>query len=98
MGKYSSLNLLNDDGIFITFENIRPATDEGLQFGMKKWKNFQLFSGRDEKTVDDHLKRFDKEYFPITIEEHLSLLKETGFKVVELLWFSYMQAGFFGIK
>jgi tRNA (cmo5U34)-methyltransferase len=35
------------------------------------------------------------EYFPITIEEHLSLLREIGFEVIELLWFSYMQAGFY---
>lgn len=90
--------LLNDNGVFITFENIRPATDEGIQIGKENWKNFQLYYGRDEKTVDDHLKRFNTEYFPITINEHFKLLKESGFKVVEILWFSYMQAGFYAIK
>jgi len=39
-----------------------------------------------------HLKRFNKAYFPITISEHLDLLKQCGFSVAELFWYSYMQA------
>jgi tRNA (cmo5U34)-methyltransferase len=37
-------------------------------------------------------------FFPITVEEHLSLLKKMGFNAVELLWYSYMQAGFYCVK
>jgi len=44
------------------------------------------------------MQRFDVEYFPINIEEHLKLLRKTGFRIVELFWYSYMQAGFYGIK
>jgi tRNA (cmo5U34)-methyltransferase len=54
--------------------------------------------GKSQEEVDKHLARFGVEYFPITIEDHLKLLKETGFKNVELFWCSYMQAGFYGIK
>ncbi|HMK54149.1 MAG TPA: class I SAM-dependent methyltransferase [Methanobacteriaceae archaeon] len=91
-------NLLKEDGIYITFENIRPNTVEGLEIGMEYWKNFQLEQGRDFETVKSHLERFDREFFPITLEEHLNLLRETGFEVVEILWYSYMQAGFFAKK
>ena len=48
--------------------------------------------------VKEHLERFDAEYFSIAVEEHLKLLRETGFKTVELFWYSYMQAGFYCIK
>jgi len=48
--------------------------------------------------VENHLKRFNVEYFPINIEEHLSLLRKSGFSVVEMFWYSYMQAGFYCIK
>ena len=34
----------------------------------------------------------------MTVEEHLNLMRESGFRVVELLWFSNMQAGFWGMK
>ena len=91
-------NLLKEGGIYITFENIRPLTEEGINIGKRYWGNFQLTHGRSEKEVDTHLERFDTEYFPITVEEHLELLRKTGFKTVELFWYSYMQAGFYCIK
>ena len=91
-------NLLAQGGIYITFENIRPVSERGIAIGMERWKRFQLSQGRSMEVVEEHLKRFDQDYFPITIQEHLALLRETGFSVVELLRHSYMQAGFYAIK
>lgn len=91
-------NLLKEGGVYITFENIRPLTDEGTEIGKRYWGKFQFIHGRTEEEVKEHLKRFDTEYFPITVEEHLKLLRETGFRTVELFWYSYMQAGFYCIK
>ncbi|MCQ1534415.1 class I SAM-dependent methyltransferase [Methanosarcina sp. KYL-1] len=90
--------LLKEGGAYITFENIRPLTEEGITIGKRYWGNFQLTRGRSEEEVGKHLERFDTEYFPLTVEEHLELLRETGFKIVELFWYSYMQAGFYCIK
>jgi len=59
-------------------------------------QRFQMERGKS--AAASHIKRFGVEYFPVSIEEHLSLLRETGFKSVELLWFSYLQAGFYAIK
>ncbi len=91
-------SLLNDNGVYITFENIRPATKEGVEVGKHYIKNFQISRGKDIETVQNHLKRFDVEYFPIKVDEHRLLLEKTGFKVVEMFWMSYMQAGFYCIK
>jgi tRNA (cmo5U34)-methyltransferase len=91
-------DLLQEGGIYITFENIRPLTEEGITVGKQYWGSFQMSRGRSEEEVEKHLERFDKEYFPITIEAHLKLLRETGFKAVELFWYSYMQAGFYCIR
>ncbi|WP_094227609.1 class I SAM-dependent methyltransferase [Methanolobus psychrotolerans] len=90
--------LLKKDGLFITFENIRPLTEKGVDVGKKYWSEFQSTHGRNEEEIEMHLQRFDTEYFPITVEEHLKLLRETGFGTVELFWYSYMQAGFYCIK
>jgi tRNA (cmo5U34)-methyltransferase len=90
--------LLKEGGVYITFENIRPLTEEGITIGKRYWRNFQEVHGRSEEEIEEHLKRFDTEYFPITIEDHLKLLRETGFQTVELFWYSYMQAGFYCIK
>jgi len=91
-------NLLNEGGIYITFENIRPLTEEGITIGKRYWGSFQSSHGRSKEEIEKHLERFDTEYFPITVEEHLKLLRETGFRTVELFWYSYMQAGFYCIK
>jgi tRNA (cmo5U34)-methyltransferase len=89
---------LNIGGVFITFENIRPMTVTGIEIGKRNWGNYQLSEGKDQKQVTSHLERFDVEYFPITIEKHVELYRNFGFLAVEILWFSYMQAGFYCIK
>ena len=91
-------NLLKSKGIYITFENIRPESREGIETGLKRWGIFQRKQGRSEDVVKNHLNRFDKDYFPITVNEHLDILRRAGFRVAELFWMSYMQAGFYAIK
>lgn len=91
-------DILKEGGVYITFENIRPLTEEGIIIGKQYLGNFQLSMGKNQEEVDKHLARFDMEYFPITVEAHLKLLRETGFRTVEILWYSYMQAGFYCIK
>lgn len=90
--------LLKDNGIYITFENIRPENDEVLDFQLDRWMNFQLLEGKSKKVVSEHRKRFGVKYFPIKISEHLKLLDSVGFRIVEIFWLSYLQAGFFCIK
>ena len=90
--------MLKKGGVFITFENIRPNSAKGVQIGLERWKRFQLAHGKSEDAVRIHLERFNSEFFPITLGEHLNLLREAGFKVFEILWVSYMQAGFYAIK
>ncbi len=91
-------DLLAKGGVFITFENIRPLTELGTEIGKRRWGRFQKANGRTVTDVEAHLGRFDREYFPITVEEHLDLLRRSGFETVELLWYSNTQAGFYCVK
>lgn len=91
-------NLLRDGGIFVVFENIRPENDAALSIQLERWMNFQLLEGRSRKDVSAHRKRFGVKYFPIKVSEHLKLLNSIGFRTAEILWISYLQAGFFCIK
>ncbi len=54
--------------------------------------------GKSLEETEKHISRYGKDYFPITIEEHLHLLRESVFRVVEMLWFSNTQAGFWAMK
>jgi tRNA (cmo5U34)-methyltransferase len=87
-------SLLEDDGIFITSENIRPFSGEGITRALECWGAFQRCAGRNEGEVRDHLARFDHEYFPITVTEHMKCFHDAGFPVAEILWLSYMQGVF----
>jgi tRNA (cmo5U34)-methyltransferase len=91
-------DLMAPKGLYITFENIRPFYEESIQSSLERWGRFQESQGRSQAVVEEHLGRFDKAYFPITVDEHLMLLKKCGFSIAELFWYSQMQAGFYAIK
>lgn len=90
--------LLPPGGTFIAFENVRPSTPEGFEIGKRCWARFWTHNGKSAAETEDFLARLDVECLPITVEEHLDLLRSTGFRAVELFWRSVMQAGFYAIK
>jgi tRNA (cmo5U34)-methyltransferase len=90
--------LLKPGGLYIHFENIRPTSKIGSEIGKERWRRFLMGHGRSFEEAYVQVERLDSEFFPITIEEHLSLLRETGFAGSEILWASYMQAGFYSVK
>lgn len=89
---------LKQEGIFITFENFAPDTEYGKKLYLERWMRYQTEYGRSEQESKAHILRYGKNYFPIKIDESKKLIKECGFKDVELLWCSYMQVGFIGFK
>ena len=91
-------NALKPEGIFIYFENTAPFSERGKNILFSHWKNFQIQMGRTSEEVKSHLARYNNEFFPITVQEHLEMLHRTGFQVAELFWHSYMQSGFYAVK
>lgn len=85
-------------GLFVAFENVRPADDAGLALGKRYWAAYQMEMGKAPAEALAHVDRLGTEFFPITVEEHLALLREVGFGTTGLLWYSYLQAGVFGIR
>lgn len=90
--------MLESEGVFVTFENIDLRTPDGTRIELERWKRYQLEQGRSAATVDGHLRRFKTQYFPIAVGDHVELLEATGFRTVELFWFSQMQAGLYALK
>ena len=89
---------LRSGGIFVVFENIRMSAGDSDAIAMKRWVNFLREQGNTEQEIQMQIDRRGVETFPITAEQHLDLLKRTGFRSADLLWASYLQAGFMAIK
>lgn len=90
--------MLNPHGIFVTFENFAPQSEIGKKLFLEHWKLYQLSQGKDIDECNGHIGRYEKEYFPISISEHLKILEQCGFENVEIIWVSNMQVGLLGIK
>lgn len=89
---------LENNGLFISFENFAPFTDLGRIVYLEKWKRYQIKQGKSLEECENHVKRYGKDYFPISISENIELMRNCGFKAVEILWLSNMQVGLWGIK
>lgn len=89
---------LKNNGLFISFENFAPFTDLGKSIYLERWKRYQLEQGKSFEECNKHIERYGKEYFPISLSENIELMKNCGFKIVEILWLSNMQVGIWGIK
>lgn len=89
---------LKDKGIFISFENFAPFTDIGKSVYLEKWKRYQMEQGKSLQECNQHIERYGRDYFPISLSDHLELMRNCGFRVVEVLWLSNMQVGFWGMK
>lgn len=92
------LNALRKNGIFIYFENFRPNNEAFLPLYLQRWKNYQLSQGKSQEEADRHMERYGKDYFPITVNEHIKILADCGFRYSEIIWLSNMQVGIMGIK
>lgn len=89
---------LKKNGLYISFENFAPFTDDGRCVYLKRWKSYQIESGKSMPESEEHIARYGKEYYPVSVTENLKLMRECGFKTVEILWLSNMQIGIWGIK
>jgi tRNA (cmo5U34)-methyltransferase len=89
---------LKAGGVFIFFENFAPDSEYARKTVLDRWGRYQKDHGKSDAEVADHIGRYGKNYFPITLAEHHHLLRDTGFRHMEIFWLSYMQVGMYAVK
>ncbi len=89
--------LLAPGGAMVIFENVRAETELGHALQRRRWAAWQRAQGRDQATVEMQIAREGTKFFPIKVSEHLALLGQLGFAVVEQIYRAYGQAGFVAI-
>lgn len=91
-------NALKKEGIYITFENFAPCDETMKNLYLKRWEKYQYSKGKSIKECEKHLSRYNTEYFSITIQEQIRILKQCEFRSIEIFWCSYMQVGILARK
>ena len=89
---------LKPGGVFVTFEHIRMSSPESDAIALLRWADYLKAHGCSDEEVQTQLDRRGREVLPITGEEHLALLRSCGFRAADVLWASYLQAGFWAIR
>ena len=89
---------LKESGLFVTFENVCMSDPKSDEIAMRRWVAFLEEHGNTPEEVQVQKDRRGVETLPTTIEEHINLLRDCGFRSVDMLWTSYLQAGFWAIK
>jgi len=91
-------DILTPGGVLVVFENVDSDSLRGREWGLARWRTFQLRQGRAPEAVEAHLARFGTELKPVRVAEHLAGLREAGFATAEIFWRAHMQAGFYAVK
>lgn len=89
---------LKKNGIFVCFENVIPDDDAIKKRELLRWGRYQQRQGKTAEEALAHNARCGVNYFPLTVQQHIDLLKKTGFQYVHVFWISYMQMGIYAIK
>ena len=58
-----------------------------------EWRSFMRNNAVPEQFIEKMIDRRNTEYFPLTQEDHFSLLKEIGFINIKVFWLSCSDIG-----
>ncbi len=90
--------MLDEQGVYIAFEHIRPRTLAGRDIERRRSIAYQMAQGKSEAEALAYADHCASTLSPLHVDEHIALLQSTGFETVELFWRSHLQAGFYAIK
>lgn len=82
-------DILRPGGVFVYAEHIIPEDPCSAE---AEWRRFLIDRGRTPEEADTYLGRKGREYFPLTVDDHLRLLNDAGFCDATVLMVSCSQA------
>ncbi|MHB8088964.1 MAG: class I SAM-dependent methyltransferase, partial [Anaerolineaceae bacterium] len=98
-GLYQKFALaLKSGGIFVCCDVVAGADDSLSQLNENGWRAFLKEQGLESAEVDRILSNYHVEDSPIDCSLHMTLLKEAGFQVVDVIWKRSNFAAYVGVK
>ncbi len=91
---YSSIN---SGGIFINADVVLASTDVLQKRYMEQWKSFMLQNVQRDEAENKWIPKYYEEDRPISMIEHIDMLRDAGFKIVDVVWKYYNYAVYMAI-
>lgn len=88
--------MLSKGGIYVTVEHVEHSEDK--EYKESEWRSFIAGNGMPKEAADAYLARRNVEFFPITENDHIDLLKQCGFLSIERFWLTCADIGFIALK
>ncbi|OQB59662.1 MAG: putative methyltransferase YrrT [Bacteroidetes bacterium ADurb.Bin141] len=92
---YSCLNV---GGVFINADVVLASTEALQECYMTQWKNFMLRNVPKDEVDNKWIPTYYEEDRPVSMMEHIEMLKDSGFKIMDVVWKYYNFAVYMAIK
>ena len=89
---------LNANGVFINADVVLASTDILQECYMKQWKNFMSNNIPGDEVENKWIPTYYEEDRPASMADHFEMLKDAGFKVVDVVWKYYNFAVYMAYK
>jgi len=91
-------NSLTTPGIFICCDVIEGGNNYLSSLNEKEWSTFLTNQGFEKDKIEQILNNYHREDSPLSMNNHLKLLSDVGFKSVDVLWKKFNFGIYVGIK
>ena len=99
LGFYKKIfSCLNTGGVFVNADVVLASTDSLQERYMEQWKNFMRTNVPSEEVEGKWIPTYYDEDRPAQMMEHFEMLKDAGFKVVDVVWKYYNYAVYMAVK
>ncbi len=92
---YSSLNA---GGVFINADVVLASTEALQERYIEQWKSYMCKNVPLDEVENKWIPTYYEEDRPISMMEHIEMLKDVGFKTVDIVWKYYNFAVYMAIK
>ena len=89
---------INTGGVFINADVVLGSTDILQERYMEQWKNFMCMNVSRDEVESKWIPTYYEEDRPVLMMEHFEMLKDAGFKAVDVVWKYYNFAVYMAAK
>ncbi len=89
---------LNSGGVFINADVVLASTDALQEQFMAQWKDFMCKNVSMDEVDNKWIPTYYEEDRPVSIMDHFEMLKDAGFKVMDVVWKYYNFAVYMAVK